>query len=108
MGGFTWGVLATVGLSVLVSLFDRDARRDMRDALWSLLALPMLLVTSVATGLSHLVYRPRRLSPAALVRIAETARYRGVLISRRHRAVLVITDPKRKDRAAALRDGGAE
>jgi hypothetical protein len=103
MSGFAWGVLSTVGLSLLVALFDRESRRDLVGALWALLALPLLLVSATVTGLSRLVYRPRRLSPAALVRIAETARYRGVLISRRHRAVLVITDPRRKERAAALR-----
>lgn len=103
MGGFWWGVLATVGSSVVVAMTDRDSRRDLTDALWALLSLPLLVVSAIATGLARLVYRPRRLSPAALVRLAETARYRGVLISRRHRAVLVITEPKD---AAALRDGG--
>lgn len=104
MGGFWWGVLATVAASIIVAMTDRDSRRDLADALWALLSLPLLVVSAITTGLARLVYRPRRLSPAALVRIAETARYRGVLISRRHRAVLVITDPKRKDRAALRGD----
>jgi hypothetical protein len=98
MTGFWWGVLSTLGASLLLALTQRDTREDLIGAAAALLAIPMLLVLGAATGLGKLVYKPRRLSPEALARIAQTARARGVLISRRHRAVLVITDPKRKRR----------
>lgn len=98
MSGFLWGVTSTVVVSLLVSLADRDSRRDLVGALCALLAVPLLILGGVATGLSRLVYKPRRLSTEALVRLAETAHHRGLLISRRHRAVLVITDPARKQR----------
>jgi hypothetical protein len=96
---FWWGVVTTCGLSLLVAVTDRDSRRDLMGALWALLAVPLLIVSGLAMGLSRLVYHPRQRLRRESTRAARTAQARGVLISRRHRAVLVITDPKRKDRS---------
>lgn len=102
MTGFWWGVAATTGVALLVSMIDRDFRKTFLDAAWAVLAAPLWIIAIPLLAVNKLMCRPRRLSPAALVRIAHTVEMRGFSISRRGRVVLVLTEPKRP-RASALR-----
>lgn len=92
--GILIGAGAILAIGFLVSLFDPDAREVLAGAVVALLIGSLILPYHGVRWLLRRDTKLRYLDNRTLTRFVNSNAYRGVVVHRRGRAYLVLTDPK--------------
>jgi hypothetical protein len=97
MTGFLLGIVAVFALSLGVSLTDADSRHDLLSIAQTILMLPALPIILLLLRVIRRGYRVRPISTRTLLRVADTAHWRALSISREGRVILVIRENKKDE-----------